>query len=99
MKKSNLHVKVIIGIVAVIVLVIIGITLNKASVRRGLKSLSSEFSNGINRTITLYDYNGEEIMTWQGKFDVTEGETGIMFDSQDGKRTIINGGITVIEEE
>ena len=62
------------------------------------KSLGSEFNNGIDRTITVYDYNGNEIRHWEGKFDVTESETGILFDDQNGKRTIITGEIVINEE-
>ncbi len=86
--------------VAGVILLVAVITLfNQASLRRGLKSMTSEFNNGIDRTITVYDYNGKELRTWSGKFDVTESETGIMFDDQNGKRTIITGGIVINEED
>mgnify|MGYP001528321103 CR=1 FL=1 len=55
------------------------------------KSISSDMKGGLNRTVTLYDYNGEEIRHWSGKFDV-------YFDDQNGKRIIIHGGIIVNEE-
>ncbi len=32
------------------------------------KSISSDMKGGLNRTVTLYDYNGEEIRHWSGKF-------------------------------
>ena len=96
MKNKKIVVSVIVGVVVFFLCMIV---FNKASVRRGLKSLSSEYNNGINRTITVYDYNGDVIKTWEGKFDVTESKTGIMFDDQKGKRTIITGGIVINEEK
>lgn len=62
------------------------------------KSISSDMKGGLNRTVTLYDYNGEEIRHWSGKFDVSESENEVYFDDQNGKRIIIHGGIIVNEE-
>lgn len=91
--------KIALGILVAIIFAAI-IVLNGASIRRGFKSLSSQYNNGMNRVITVYDYNGNEIRSWEGKFDVTESETGIMFDrADDGKRVIITGGIIVNEEK
>lgn len=90
----------IIGVIVVtILLIIVVLFFNKASVQRDWKTFKSEYTNGIDRTITVYDYNGNVIKTYSGKFDVTESETGIMFDdSETGKRTIIAGGIIINEE-
>lgn len=62
------------------------------------KSISSDMKGGLNRTVTLYDYNGGEIRHWSGKFDVSESENEVYFDDQNGKRIIIHGGIIVNEE-
>ena len=62
------------------------------------KSISSDMKGGLNRTVTLYDYNSEEIRHWSGKFDVSESENEVYFDDQNGKRIIIHGGIIVNEE-
>lgn len=68
-----------------------------ASWGRTAKSIGSDFSGGLNRTVTLYDYNGVEIKSWTGKFDVSESENEVYFDI-DGKRVILHGGIVVNEE-
>lgn len=81
-----------------IVIIVLVVGLNSAKIRRRIKTMQSGFNNGIDRTITLYDYNGNEIRTWTGTFDVTKSETGIMFDDQEGKRTIITNGIIVNQE-
>ena len=41
-----------------------------SSCSRSLKSLSSDIDGGLNRTVTVYDYNGGKIKSWSGKFDV-----------------------------
>lgn len=70
-----------------------------ASWRRELKSIKSDFGNGLNRTVTVYDYNGKKIKSWNGKFDVSESENEVYFDNEDGKRVIIHGGIVINEED
>lgn len=68
--------------------------------RREIKSAKSNFTGGLNRTVTVYDYNGKEIKSWTGKFDVKEiYSNGMYFDTEDGKRVIINGGIIINEEK
>lgn len=69
-----------------------------ASFSRGVKSLGSDLTGGINRTVTVYDYNGQAIKSWTGKFDVSGSETEVYFDDSNGKRIIIHGGIVINEE-
>lgn len=68
-----------------------------ASLGRGIKTVGSELNNGIYRTVTVYDYSGNEIKSWTGKFDVSASENEVYFD-KDGKRVIIHGGIVINEE-
>ena len=70
-----------------------------ASLEREMKSLRSDLGGGLERTVTLYDYNGVEIRHWSGFFDVSESENEVYFDDQNGKRVIIQGGIVVNEEK
>ncbi len=69
-----------------------------ASCSRMTKSISSDMGGGLDRTVTLYDYNGEVIDSWSGKFDISEDDNEVYFDDADGKRVIIQGGIVVCEE-
>lgn len=69
-----------------------------ASCARSCKSIQSDMDGGLNRTVTLYDYSGNEIKSWTGKFAVSESENEVYFDDEDGKRVIIHGGIVVNEE-
>lgn len=71
--------------------------------KRALKSWESEISGGMNRVVHVYDMEGEEIATYQGKFDIQEnaqdGIVKVKFDV-DGERHIIYGstGTIVIDE-
>ena len=98
MKKDKIGVGTIIMSIATMVLLIMIIMSSRASLKRWFKSFGSGVNDGIERTVTVYDYNGNSIRSWTGRFDVTQGETGIMFDGPDGRRIIITGGIVINEE-
>lgn len=89
------------GFICVIVFVVlVGVValLGTSTAQRTLKSVSSDFGGGLDRTVTVYDYNGNEIRSWTGKFDVSESENEVYFDNENGKRVIIHGGIVINEE-
>lgn len=44
-------------------------------------------------------YNGKEIKSWHGKFDIESNNQEIFFDDEQGKRVIIQGGIVMSEED
>lgn len=69
------------------------------SCSREMKSIKSDWTGGLNRTLTLMDYEGDTIKTWSGKFDIRDdsSDNKIFFDL-DGKRIWIQGGIVVSEE-
>ena len=52
------------------------------------------------RTVTVYDYNGQEIESWSGTFDVylKKPTNSVYFDTEEGKRVFINGGIIICED-
>ena len=91
--------KIAMAIVAIVMIgLIIGIIITgSASFQRGFKSFKSEYG-GINRTITVYDYSGNEIKSWTGRFDVESNESKVLFDDENGKRVIIYNGIVINEE-
>lgn len=87
-------------IVAAMLLVVCVITLTLtgcASWQRSLKSIGSDISGGLNRTVTVYSYDGDVLGSWTGKFDVSESASETFFDIN-GKRVIIQGGIIINEE-
>ena len=69
------------------------------STQRAMKSLSSDWNGGLYRKVEVYDYSGNKLREYEGKFDVEEtSDDYIYFDDQDGRRVIIHGGIIINEE-
>lgn len=68
-----------------------------ASWGRNIKTLGSDLSGGLNRTVTAYDYNGNILGQWSGKFDVSDSAEETCFDFN-GKRIIIQNAIIINEE-
>lgn len=73
---------------------------------RFTKDLQSDYGGGLNRKVSVYDYNGNLVKTWEGKFDTRMGDTSgvpfVEFDRIDSTgrkvRVIIQGGIIINEE-
>lgn len=68
-----------------------------AGCSRMAKSIGSDMSGGLHRTVTVYSNTGEKIGEWNGKFDVSSSENETYFDIDD-KRVIIHGGIVIDEK-
>lgn len=68
--------------------------------KRSLKTTKSNWSGGLEREVIVYDYMGDTLAVYRGKFDVKESPDGntVYFDL-DGKRTIIHGGILINQEK
>jgi hypothetical protein len=95
MKKYTGHIFVV--IVVAIVIAFMAVIVQTQQFQRVRKSLGSNLGGGLDRTVTVYDYNGNPIKSWSGTFDVSESENEVFFDL-DGKRVIIHGGIVINEE-
>lgn len=91
---KNKRILAVIGIVCIA----FGLTGCTETFKRNVKSMKSNWTGGLERTVTVYDYNGGVIDSWTGKFDVTDSENEIYFDDEEGKRVIIHGGIVINEE-
>lgn len=62
------------------------------------KSCASEFDDGLDRTVNVYSYDGKLIATYEGKLDLQENESKVLFDL-DGKRYVYyNAVVEVIEK-
>lgn len=73
-----------------------------ASGQRELKDQQSNLSGGIERTVSVYDINGELIEQYSGRFDIeTDRESYILFDDEQGKRHIIyyTTGTIIVDEK
>ena len=59
--------------------------------KRAYKDQQSNIGGGIQRTVSVYDVNGELIKEYAGKFDIeTDNESYILFDDEDGHRHIVD---------
>jgi len=94
------------GILVGIILsgIVLGIMLfyfnNTASGKRAFKSQESNFNNGIERSVEVYDATGNLLKTYSGKFDVDYDDNRIIFDDENNKRHVIYYPIgTVIIDE
>jgi len=71
--------------------------------QRELKSFASETGGGLDRTVEVYDLQGDLIKTYKGKFDIQEDSTKVFFDlpqeSGDSKRVQIYNATVIVEEE
>lgn len=94
MKKSK---KIIITIILAIV-ICVSFT-GCASLSRELKSVKSDFSGGLERTVIVYTLTGEELGRYEGKIDLEITDGGKVLFDLDGKRHIFyNCTIEVIEK-
>lgn len=80
------------------VLIIAAMFTGCASLEREIKTFTSDLTGGLHRTVSLYDYNGGLIREWSGKMDIAGSDQEIQFDLN-GNRTIIQGGIVVVQED
>ena len=75
------------------------------SCSRFKKSWESDIGGGLDRTVKVYDYNGNLLLEKEGKFDIrsSSSENGsVYFDintPEGRKRTAIWGGIIISEEK
>ena len=83
--------------ICIVLVLVVGTIQGCASCERSVKSMQSNIA-GLERTVILYDYNGGVIDSWHGQIDIDESDQEILFDL-DGKRTIIQRGIVVVQEE
>ena len=81
-----------------LILVTIFMLTGCASMERDMKTITSDWGGGLNRTVTVYDYTGNPIQSWTGKIDISESDNETWFDLN-GKRTIIQGGIIIVQED
>ena len=68
--------------------------------QRALNDQKSNFGDGIERTVTVYDINGEIIEQYSGKFDVETTSEYIIFDDENDKRHMIyftTGNVIITE--
>lgn len=68
--------------------------------KRAIKDTKSNLSGGVERVVTVYDFNGDVLQEYSGKFDVDYDSERIKFDDENGKRHVIyyKTGTVIIDE-
>lgn len=102
-KLADVAIKALIVIIVGTILFFIYSLIFSESTKRSIKSFESNFGGGLNRSAVLYSYDGKQLDTWNGKFDIREtagqgGDNCRTFDIE-GKRNIVCGGIFVVKEK
>lgn len=71
-----------------------------ASCDRAKKGIVSNFGDGLNREIIVYDCIGNKVFEFKGKFDVDYTDERILFDDENNLRHVIyfKTGTAVINE-
>lgn len=88
-------------IVIIIVALVIGLLVlmfNGAGFQRTLKSFKSNYTGGLYRTVSVYDYNGNLLREYgPAMIDISESENETFFD-YNGQRIVIHNAIVIVEE-
>jgi len=66
--------------------------------KRNIKNFKAE-TVGLNRIVSVYDYNGGLIRQWEGRILVDGNGERTKITTSDAKTFIIDGGIVIIEEK
>lgn len=88
-------------IVIVVVALVIGMlifTFSSASFQRTIKSWRSNYTGGLYRIVSVYDYNGNLLREYgPAMIDISESENETFFD-YNGNRIVIHNAIVIVEE-
>ena len=96
--KENKHYLIVGGILIALCFALVTLSGCGSGIwSRDVKTIDSNMSGGLDRTVTLYDYDGNKIQDWNGTIDISYDDGQTLFDLN-GKRTQIVGGIVVVQE-
>lgn len=94
-KTSNI---LIIILVAALVIGLLVLIFSGANFQRTLKSWKSNYTGGLYRIVSVYDYNGNLLREYgPAMIDISESENETFFD-YNGTRIIIHNAIVIVEE-
>lgn len=96
--KSKTKKRIVIAVVSVLILAYLIVGASCSSCSRSCKSFGSDVGGGLDRIVNIYDYRGDKIASYEGKIDVEENNSKVLFDLN-GKRYIYyNCLVEVIEK-
>lgn len=90
-----------VAVVLIAIILVIGLLVlmfNGAGFQRTLKSFKSNYTGGLYRTVSVYDYNGNLLREYgPAMIDISESENETFFD-YNGQRIVIHNAIVIVEE-
>lgn len=96
MSKTSSILIIIIVIALVVGLLIL--TFSGANFQRTIKSWRSNYTGGLYRIVSVYDYNGNLLREYgPAMIDISESENETFFD-YNGNRIVIHNAIVIVEE-
>lgn len=95
---SNKTSVLIIIIVVALVIGLLAFIFSGAGFQRTMKSWRSNYTGGLYRIVSVYDYNGNLLREYgPAMIDISESENETFFD-YNGQRIVIHNAIVIIEE-
>lgn len=90
-----------VAIILVVIIFVIGLlalTFSGANFQRTIKSWRSNYTGGLYRIVSVYDYNGNLLREYgPAMIDISESENETFFD-YNGNRIVIHNAIVIVEE-
>lgn len=90
-----------IAVILVVIILVIGLLIfafSGANFQRTLKSWKSNYTGGLYRIVSVYDYNGNLLREYgPAMIDISESENETFFD-YNGNRIVIHNAIVIVEE-
>ena len=90
-----------VAVVLIAIILVIGLlvlTFSGANFQRTIKSWRSNYTGGLYRIVSVYDYNGNLLREYgPAMIDISESENETFFD-YNGNRIIIHNAIVIVEE-
>ena len=89
-----------VAVILVVIILVIGLlvlTFNGANFQRTIKSWRSNYTGGLYRIVSVYDYNGNLLREYgPAMIDISESENETFFD-YNGNRIVIHNAIVIVE--
>lgn len=90
-----------VAVILVVIILVIGLLVlmfSGANFQRTLKSWKSNYTGGLYRIVSVYDYNGNLLREYgPAMIDISESENETFFD-YNGNRVVIHNAIVIVEE-
>ena len=90
-----------VAVVLIVIILVLGLLVlmfSGAGFQRTLKSFKSNYTGGLYRTVSVYDYNGNLLREYgPAMIDISESENETFFD-YNGQRIVIHNAIVIVEE-